>query len=95
MSKREYDEAFKSGAVKLTQESDKPGTQIAKELGIRPSLLYSWLKKARQPEEVKTAMAHLRIQESEIKRLKKELKRTQEERDILKKATAYFARGQQ
>lgn len=93
MKKKYYDEEFKAGAVKLAQESSKSSAQIAEDLGIKPSLLYSWLKKARQPEEVKAAMARLQSQEQEIKQLKREMKIIKEERDILKKATAYFARG--
>lgn len=89
---RRYDQEFKSGAVDLANKSDKPIAQIARELGIKPSLLYSWLKEKRRPKEVATAMAHLQTQEAEIKALKRELKRIKEERDILKKATAYFAK---
>lgn len=94
MKKKYYDDEFKAGAVKLAQESSKSSAQIAEDLGIKPGLLYSWLKKARQPEEVKAAMARLQSQEQEIKQLKREMKIIKEERDILKKATAYLARGQ-
>lgn len=64
MKKKIYDEDFKLGAIKLAEKSDKPVSQTAQELGIKPALLYSWLKKSRQPEEVKAAMAHLEAQES-------------------------------
>ena len=56
-SKPRYNDDFKAGAIELAQTSDKPVVQIAEELGMKPSLLYSWLKKTRQPEEVKAAMA--------------------------------------
>jgi len=92
-NKARYDQEFKLGAVKLAQHSDKSNTQIAQELGISSSLLYSWLKKERQPQEVKGAMEHMHKQESEIKQLKKELKRVKEERDILKKAMACFTKN--
>ncbi len=92
-TKTHYDQDFKEGAIKLAQASDKSAAQIAHELGIKPTVLYSWLRKKRQPEEVKAAMDHLSQQEKEIKQLKQELKRVKEERDILKKATAYFAKG--
>ena len=87
-----YSSDFKAGAVKLVNESEKPTSQVAKELGIKPSLLYSWLKKYRRPEEVKAVMDRMSQLETENKRLKAELKRSNEERDILKKSTAYFAR---
>ena len=87
-----YDQEFKSGAIDLANKSDKPVAKIARDLGIKPGLLYSWLKENRKPKEVAAAMAHLQTQEAEIKALKRELKRVKEERDILKKATAYFAK---
>ena len=61
---RRYDQEFKSGAVDLANKSDKPIAQIARELGIKPSLLYSWLKEKRKPKEVGIAIAHLQTQES-------------------------------
>ena len=88
--KPRYDQDFKAGAIQLAQGSDKPISQVAQELGIKPTLLYSWLHKERQPQEVKAAMQHLSQQENEIKQLKRELRRVKEERDILKKATAFF-----
>ena len=63
---RRYDQEFKSGAVDLANKSDKPIAQIVRELGIKPSLLYSWLKEKRKPKEVGIAMAHLQTQEAEI-----------------------------
>ena len=87
-----YDQEFKSGAIDLANKSDKPVAQTAREPGIKPGLLYSWLKENRKPKEVTAAMGHLQTQEAEIKALKRELKGVKEERDILKKATAYFAK---
>ena len=92
---RKYDAEFKAGAIKLVEDSDKSVAEIANDLGIRTSCLYSWLKKARQPEEVKAAMSHLSKQEKEIKELKRELRTVKEERDILKKAVGYFAKPPQ
>jgi len=93
MSKKtHYDAEFKAGAIQLALSSDKPASHVAKELGIDSSVLYSWLKKERQPQEVKAAMEHLKQQEAEIKQLKRQLKRMTDERDILKKAMAYFAK---
>jgi transposase len=71
--KSRYDQDFKDGAVNLAQKSNKPIAQIAQELGVKPTLLYSWLKKERQPQEVKAAMQQLNEQEAEIKQLKREL----------------------
>ena len=90
--KRKYDADFKAGAIKLVEQSEKSVVQVAYDLGVRANLLYNWLKKARQPEEVKAAMSHLSKQEEEIRQLKRELKTVKEERDILKKAVGYFAK---
>ena len=87
-----YTEEFKASAIKLVNDSGKPASMIAKELGISPGLLYGWLNKSRQPKEVKAIMERISSLESENKQLKAELKRIRQEREILKKATAYFAR---
>ena len=71
--------------------SDKSTTQIARDLGIKTTTLYSWVNK------IKSADVAISEQSSEqmfdeLVRLKKELKEVKEQRDILKKATAYFAK---
>lgn len=100
MSKRKmtsYTSEFRREAVKLAQSSNKPTNQIAQELGVKAKTLYSWIATAMKE---KTSHArktepkskhHYQELEHENKQLKKELKRAQMERDILKKAAAYFA----
>jgi transposase len=85
---------FKREAVRLLELEQKPATQLALELGIRRTQLYKWQaqlkangeKALRGPGRPKLA------EESELSRLKRELKKVTEERDILKKAEAYFAK---
>ncbi len=87
-----YSEEFKTESVKLALESDEPISKLAKNLGIHYKTLYAWVKKT-MPETASTQAGKSKIKslESEVKRLRKALKRTEQERDILKKAAAYFA----
>ena len=89
MSKRVFDESFKKMAVALSYARDcvKP---VADELGIDPGRLSKW----RQRQATPTAPASVITEEQkEIKRLEKELKEAQLERDILKKAVGIFSKG--
>ena len=89
MSGKRYTEEFKVEAVKQVTERGHPVAEVASRLGVTTHSLYEWLKKysAAEPER-KTAQD----QQAEIRRLKAEIKRVTEERDILKKAAAYFAK---
>ncbi len=76
--------------VTLALESDQPIAQTARDLGVNPNTIHTWINKYSKP---KTAVA--RTDEhiyDENKHLKKELARMTQERDLLKKATAYFAK---
>jgi transposase len=87
-----YTTEFKESAVKLAIESDQPISVTADELGVNKNTLHTWISKYRGPWQQKagsTADEHLY---DELKRLRKENKRLTEERDILKKAAAYFAK---
>lgn len=85
-----YTSEFKESSVKLALESDQPISHTAKNLGINVNTLHGWVHKYSNPAEVpaKTSEHHF----DEIKRLKKELSQVTQERDLLKKAAAYFAK---
>ncbi len=90
-----YTKEFKIEAIRLMDLGDKPVSQIAMELGVKRTLLYRWRDQSREKGESAFSGKTGRPgndQLSEIDRLKKELKEVTEERDILKKAAAYFAR---
>ena len=90
-----YAKEFKIEAIRLMDSGDKPVSEIAMELGVKRTLLYRWRDQARESGESAfpgKAGRPRNDQLSEIERLKKELKEVTEERDILKKAAAYFAR---
>mgnify|MGYP001819947267 CR=1 FL=1 len=87
-----YTTEFRQSAVKLAVESDQPISRIAKELGINENTLHTWISKYHKPVAVGAAAAGAEPMHDELKRLRKENKRLREEREILKKAAAYFAR---
>ena len=90
-TKQEYSTEYKERAVKMVISSDKSTAQIAKDLGLKGSTLYSWMNKAKS-DNVESNNQNNEQLFDELKRLKKELAEVKEQRDILKKATAYFAK---
>ena len=84
MSKSNFTDDFKRDAVRQITERGYPVKEVSDRLGVSTHSLYAWKKKFLEPETDDQA--------AEVRRLKKELARVTEERDILKKATAYFAK---
>ena len=84
-----YSSEFKTQATSLVREANRSAAQVAKELGINVNTLYNWLNLATNKASKIPANDDII---SENKRLKKELAQAQLERDILKKAAAYFAK---
>lgn len=89
MSGKRYPEEFKIEAVKQVVDRGHSVADVAKRLDVTTHSLYAWVKRwgpdSKEHNDLTDAQA-------EIKRLQKELKRATEERDILKKAAAYFAK---
>ena len=85
MSKSNFSDDFKRDAVAQITERGYPVSEVSQRLGVSPHSLYAWRKKFSAPSGGDD-------RDAEIRRLKRELTRITEERDILKKATAYFAR---
>jgi transposase len=85
-----YSEEFKKEAVRQVTENGYTIKETANRLGIHPTSLSNWVKQYQSPEAEERHKEESSSQ-VEIKRLQKELKRVTEERDILKKAAAYFA----
>jgi transposase len=91
---RKYDREFKLEAVKLVMERDMPQTRVAKDLGIHLSVLRDWLEQYRQDHQnAFPGKGRLKPHEQRVKELEEKLKRVEMERDILKKAMAYFAKA--
>jgi transposase len=99
-TRRSFDREFKISAVKLVLESGKSVKTIAAELGISDNTLFNWKKKYLSeregfPEDAKNAFpgkGHLKPDEEELRKKDREIARLKMERDILKKAIAYFAK---
>ena len=89
MSGKRYTEEFKIEAVMQVTERGHPAAEVAARLGVSAHSLYQWTKHYSAPP---TERQKADDQQVEMKRLKAELKRVTEERDILKKAAAYFAK---
>src|SRR5687768_583006 len=85
--KRNYSREFKESAVKLVHEQGYTPMEAAKSLGVDPATLRSWLKKFPAPPGAVATESGLR---AELRRLREENKRLLMEREILKKATAFF-----
>lgn len=89
--RQRFTREFKLEAVKLLELGQRPAAQLALELGIRRNMLYKWQREL--GAKGGTAFpGRGRKQHTEIEQLKAELKKVTEERDILKKAAAYFAK---
>jgi transposase len=82
-----FSDDFKRDAVAQITERGYPVAEVSKRLGVSQHSLYAWRRKFSKPSGLIDD-----DQAAEIRRLKKELARVTEERDILKKATAYFAK---
>lgn len=81
-----FTDDFKRDAVAQITERGYPVKEVSARLGVSTHSLYAWKRK------FATAVSGDTEKDAEIRRLKRELVRVSEERDILKKATAYFAR---
>lgn len=95
MKKRgRYPKEFKIEAVRLLNSGNKPTSELARELDVKRTLLYRWKDQIGQKGESAFSGSGRpkNDQLSEMAKLKKELKEVTVERDILKKAAAYFAR---
>ena len=88
-----YTREFKEEAVRLVQSSGKPIAQIARELGISDSAIHGWRKELMEHgKDAFPGKGHQSELEEENRRLKRELERVQQERDILKKVVGIFSR---
>jgi transposase len=93
MGRRSFTAEFKREAVRLVAERGMPTARAAKQVGVHVTVLSSWLREYKaDPEHAFPGHGKLKPEQAEIEKLKRELARVKMERDILKKATAYFAK---
>ena len=91
MQKAKYTAEFKEEAVRQVIDRDQFVIDVAKRLGLGDGLLYTQVKKFKAANEP-VDIDDMKSMQAELNRLKAELRRTTEERDILKKAATYFAK---
>ena len=95
--RRQYTQEFKLEAVRLVEAGGTPLNRVARELGVRPDMLRQWRRQAEAragapARDVFPGAGKLTSQDEELRRLKREVAQLREEREILKKAAAFFAR---
>jgi len=89
MSNQRYSEEFRSEAVRQVIDRGYSVKEVAERIGVSTHSLYKWVKIAKTANPANDELAKTKL---ENQKLKAELRRVQEERDILKKAAAFFAR---
>ena len=87
-----YTPEFKAAAIRLAAEGRKTLTEIAEELGVSRQLLHSWCRNASVEATGTIHGDSVTDKDAEIRRLRREVERLTEEREILKKAAAFFAK---
>lgn len=91
--RRSFSKEFKIEAVRLITESGQSISQVGRDLGIRDTLLGRWKKEFEQDQVAAfPGKGHLKPEEEELRRLRRENERLRMERDILKKAAAIFSK---
>ncbi len=95
MERRSFSREFKIEAVRLVRERNVSVAQAARDLDVHENLLRKWVKQlADDPLEAFPGHGRMKAAEAEIAQLKREVQKLKAERDILKKAAAYFAKDQ-
>ncbi len=90
MGGRRYTDEFKAEAARQVVDQGRPVREVADRLGVSVHSLYEWVRVYRKAPQERQGDGMLA---AENRRLQAELRRVTEERDILKKAAAYFAKG--
>lgn len=93
MERRKFTREFKLEAVRLIKDRGVTVAQAARDLGVHGTVLRNWVKAfADDPEHSFPGHGQMKPEQAEIARLKREVNKLKAERDILKKAAAYFAK---
>ena len=91
MARQKYTPELKKEVLEAILEGQRPAAQVAQDYGIKPTTVYGWIKAHKRKHGIAQLQFQNETPEQKIKRLQAELARVKQERDILKKATAYFA----
>ena len=94
---KSYPESFRREAVRLADQPDRTAADVARELGIHVGQIYNWRTQFNKLSKGQFTVAdgtnYSQEEKAEIRRLKKEIAELKQERDFLKKATAYYAKA--
>jgi transposase len=94
---KSYPESFRREAVRLADQPDRTATDVAKELGIHVGQIYNWRTQFNKLSKGQFTVADgtndAKQETAEVRKLEKEIADLKQERDFLKKATAYFAKA--
>jgi transposase len=88
LSRKKYNDEFKKQAVRMSYAAGRSVAEVAASLGIHPNMLFNWRKKY-TPTGEKTQLSE---ELDENRRLRMRISELEEENDLLKKASAYFAK---
>ena len=93
MQRRRFSREFKLEAVKLIRERGVSASQAARDLDVHENVLRKWVKEfGCDPVQAFPGHGQMKPEQQEIERLRREVNKLKAERDILKKAAAFFAR---
>ena len=93
MGRRQFTREFKVEAVRLVRDRGVSVAQASRDLDVHENLLRKWVKDFEaDPRQAFPGQGVLKPEQAEIERLRREVQKLKAERDILKKAAAYFAR---
>ena len=93
MGRRTFSREFKLEAIKLVRERGVAVAQASRDLDVHENVLRKWIKDyLADPQQSFPGQGKMKPEQLEIERLRREVRRLQAERDILKKAAAYFAK---
>ena len=90
--RRKYEPEFKAEAVRLVRQQGRPVAEVARSLGVHQTSLHTWLRELSVDGSPAARRSHRNAESEVVRRLEKELREAREERDILKKAVAFFAK---
>lgn len=96
--RRQFTREFKLEAVRMVSSGERKVAELARDLGVRPDILKGWIRQAEgraglKQDDMFPGNGKLTSKDAEIRALRRELEEVRQERDFLKKAATYFAKG--
>lgn len=88
--RKKYDREFREGAVRIVEETNKPITQVARDLGVNEGTLGNWAQRARAAREGHGELS--KDDYEELKRLRAEVAELRMERDVLKRSVVVWVK---